>query len=182
MRPRRMSAARPAFVYGAVLALAVTVTGCTFTPPPRASAPVPPAAINSATLDQYRDAVARRIVERSPSYVLHGTPQAMLRSLVVVSFTVDGNGHVLRSVGVSHERRRRSREHRARQSAARVAVAAAAGQTAERPRPARTLRRLAFQRQRQVPVARIRVTAGANHRLTHRRRQSGLPGSRRRSL
>jgi len=79
----------------AVLALAVA--GCTITPPPRATVATPPAAVNSATLDQYREAVARRIVERSPSYVLRGTPQAMLRSLVVVSFTVDRNGHLVQS-------------------------------------------------------------------------------------
>ncbi|WP_144145131.1 energy transducer TonB [Paraburkholderia sp. BCC1884] len=77
--------------------LAVAVAGCTFTPPTRPALSVPPAAVNSATLDQYRDAVARRIIERNPSYVLHGTPQAMLRSLVVVSFTVDRNGRVLQS-------------------------------------------------------------------------------------
>ncbi|WP_087751341.1 energy transducer TonB family protein [Paraburkholderia caledonica] len=82
--------------YTALLALAVA--GCTFTPPPpRAVVATPPAAVNSATLDQYREAVAQRIVERNPSYVLRGKPQAMLRSLVVVSFTVDRNGHVVAS-------------------------------------------------------------------------------------
>ncbi|WCM21873.1 energy transducer TonB [Paraburkholderia bryophila] len=79
------------------MALAFAVTACTFTPPTRPALTIPPAAINSATLDQYRDAVARRIIERNPSYVLRGTPQAMLRSLVVVSFTVDRNGRVLDS-------------------------------------------------------------------------------------
>jgi len=77
--------------------LALAAAGCTITPPPRAVVPTPPAAVNSATLDQYREAVARRIVERNPSYVLRGKPQAMLRSLVVVSFTVDRNGHVVAS-------------------------------------------------------------------------------------
>ena len=73
------------------------LAGCTFTPPDRPLVITPPAAVNSATLDQYRSAVAQRIVERSPSYVLRGTPQAMLRSLVVVSFTVDRDGRVLAS-------------------------------------------------------------------------------------
>ena len=77
--------------------LGIAMAGCTITPPPRASVPTPTAALNSATLDQYRDAVARRIIERNPSYVLRGTPQAMLRSLVVVSFTVDSNGRLLES-------------------------------------------------------------------------------------
>ncbi|WP_442955552.1 TonB family protein [Paraburkholderia sp. MPAMCS5] len=76
---------------------ALAVAGCTFTPPTRPTVSTPAAAINSATLDQYRDAVARRIVERNPSYVLRGKPQAMLRSLVVVSFTVDRNGRLVQS-------------------------------------------------------------------------------------
>ncbi|ASV96851.1 energy transducer TonB [Paraburkholderia aromaticivorans] len=82
-------------LFAAMLGLALA--GCTITPPPRPVVSTPAAAINSATLDQYRDAVARRIIERNPSYVLRGTPQAMLRSLVVVSFTVDRNGHVVES-------------------------------------------------------------------------------------
>jgi protein TonB len=77
-------------------ALGIALAGCTITPPPHPVVSTP-AAVNSATLDQYRDAVARRIIERNPSYVLRGTPQAMLRSLVVVSFTVDRNGHVVQS-------------------------------------------------------------------------------------
>jgi protein TonB len=80
-------------------ALAVAVAGCTFTLPMvhHETVVTPVAAVNSLTLDQYRDAVAKRIIERNPSYVLHGKPQAMLRSLVVVSFTVDGNGQVVKS-------------------------------------------------------------------------------------
>ena len=70
---------------------------CTITPPPKPLVVIPPAAINSVTLDDYRAEVANRIVERNPSYVLHGTPQAMLRSLVVVSFTVDRNGQIVKS-------------------------------------------------------------------------------------
>ncbi|PTB20537.1 energy transducer TonB [Trinickia symbiotica] len=79
---------------------ALLVTGaCTFTPPERPSALTlpPPAAVNSLTLDQYRYAVAQRITERNPSYVLKRAPQAMLRSLVVVAFTVNRNGEVVSS-------------------------------------------------------------------------------------
>ncbi|NUX53555.1 energy transducer TonB [Paraburkholderia youngii] len=76
----------------------VAVAGCTITPlAPHETVSTPVAAINSATLDQYRDAVARRIVERNPSYVLQGRPQPMLRSLVVVSFTVDRDGRIVQS-------------------------------------------------------------------------------------
>ena len=84
---------------GAGFALAIAVMGaaCTFTPPERPLLITPPAAVNSATLDQYRIAVARRILDRNPSSVLQGTLQPMLRSLVVVSFTVDRDGQVIQS-------------------------------------------------------------------------------------
>ncbi|MFP6558337.1 energy transducer TonB [Paraburkholderia sp. B3] len=72
-------------------------SACTITPPQRPLLIIPPAAINSNTLDQYRTAVAHRIVDRNPSYILHGSPQAMLRSLVVVSFVVDRNGQIVKS-------------------------------------------------------------------------------------
>ncbi|CAG9189019.1 Protein TonB [Paraburkholderia tropica] len=81
---------------GAIVLLALA-SACTITPPPRPLLVIPPEAINSTTLDQYKAAVAKRIVERNPSAVLHGTPQAMLRSLVVVSFTVNREGQVVKS-------------------------------------------------------------------------------------
>ena len=91
----------PTFKRVAALALVSLCTACSFTltPPPQQAATVapPPAAINSLTLDQYRSVVAQRILERNPSYVLRGTPQAMLRSLVVVSFVVDRNGQIVAS-------------------------------------------------------------------------------------
>jgi periplasmic protein TonB len=72
---------------------------CTITPPERPAAlrAPPPAAVNRLTLNQYREVVAHRIVERNPSYVLKRSPQAMLRSLVVVAFTVDRNGALVTS-------------------------------------------------------------------------------------
>ncbi|WP_233863986.1 TonB family protein [Paraburkholderia adhaesiva] len=99
IRPPRGPAALCALALrrvGPVLLLLIA-NACTITPPPRPVATVPPAAINSYTLDQYREAVARRILERNPSYVLHGTPQPMLRSLVVVSFVVDRDGQIVKS-------------------------------------------------------------------------------------
>ncbi|MGF6780926.1 protein TonB [Paraburkholderia sp. GAS334] len=76
-----------------------STAACTITPPapPGPTTFIPPAAINSVTLDQYRSSVAQRIIERNPSYVLRGTPQAMLRSLVVVSFVVDRDGRLVAS-------------------------------------------------------------------------------------
>jgi protein TonB len=79
------------------LAIAATITACTITPPPSALEPKPAAAVSGATLDQYKVRVAQHIFEHNPSLVLKGTPQAMLRSLVVVAFTVDRNGRVIRS-------------------------------------------------------------------------------------
>lgn len=82
-----------------LLGALLIASGCTFTPPTRPAAATlpPPAAVNSLTLDQYRAAIAQRIVERNPSYVEHRRPQAMLRSLVVVAFTVDRSGKLVRS-------------------------------------------------------------------------------------
>jgi periplasmic protein TonB len=94
---RSVARARPAARATAWLLLSLMAHACTFTPPERPVATVPLAAINSATLDQYRGAVARRIMERNPSYVLQGTPQAMLRSLVVVTFVVDSRGQLVAS-------------------------------------------------------------------------------------
>jgi protein TonB len=100
-RPARAGIRCGGAQYLVAFCAALLTAGCSFTltppaQPPAASLP-PPAAVNSATLDQYRTAVAQRIEERSPSYVLKGTPQAMLRSLVVVSFTIDHEGRVLKS-------------------------------------------------------------------------------------
>jgi protein TonB len=80
------------------LSIAATIAACTITPPPGAlETPKPAAALNSATLDQYKVRVAQQIFDRNPSLVLRGTPQAMLRSLVVVAFTVDRGGRVIHS-------------------------------------------------------------------------------------
>ena len=79
------------------ITIAATVAACTITPPPSALESKPAAAVSGATLDQYKVRVAQQIFDRNPSLVLKGTPQAMLRSLVVVAFTVDRNGRVLRS-------------------------------------------------------------------------------------
>jgi periplasmic protein TonB len=82
--------------------LLVAVTGCAVTHPlePKMMtsqpAAVPTKPLDTAALEQYRIRVARHILERNSSLVLHGTPQAMLRS-VVVAFTVNGEGRVLSS-------------------------------------------------------------------------------------
>lgn len=99
---RRPSASRVRGYWGFPLLGALTLalaSACTFTPPQRPSALTapPPAAVNSATLDQYRKAVAERIVARNPSYVLKRAPQAMLRSLVVVDIKVDRDGKLVSS-------------------------------------------------------------------------------------
>jgi periplasmic protein TonB len=81
-----------AFVIGAMM------SACTFTPPPnvvQARATAKPAP--GVTLDEYKARIAQRIFERNPSLVLHGTPQAMLRSFVLVSFTVDRSGRLVNS-------------------------------------------------------------------------------------
>ncbi|SAL16732.1 cell envelope biogenesis protein TonB [Caballeronia peredens] len=84
-------------ILGASATLAMAA--CTITPPPSvvaartAATPAPP----GPTLDEYKKRIAQRIFERNPSLVLQGTPQAMLRSFVLVSFTVDRNGRLIES-------------------------------------------------------------------------------------
>lgn len=76
---------------------ALLATACTLTPWQRPSQAVPPAALSSATLNQYHADVAQHVLDRNPSYVLHGVPQVMLRSVVVVAFTVNRDGRVVES-------------------------------------------------------------------------------------
>ncbi|AOI91527.1 energy transducer TonB [Burkholderia pseudomultivorans] len=77
------------------LAAVALLAACTITPPPSRTVLTIPSAVRSANLDQYRIEVARRVAERNPSGLLRGTPQAMLRSLVVVAFTVDRGGRLV---------------------------------------------------------------------------------------
>lgn len=88
---------------GAVVAAltALTMGACTVTPPPRvvaARTAAPPAEpTQTQKLSEYKARVAQRIFERNPSLMLKGAPQAMLRSFVLVSFTVDRNGRLVDS-------------------------------------------------------------------------------------
>ncbi len=148
-----------------LLTIAMAAAGCTFTPPQRPLLITPAAAVNSATLDQYRMAVARRILDRNPSYVLQGTLQPMLRSLVVVSFTVDRNGQVVQSAVY-----RTNGDDEAESTA--LATLRRASPLPQPPAkllnahgPDRAVRRLAVQRQRQIPAPRVRLAASADDRL-----------------
>ncbi len=79
--------------------VAFALAGCTVTLPQRAVilSPSTPTTAGAPARAQYRDAVAQRILDANASQVLHGTPQAMLRSLVVLSFTVDRDGRLAQS-------------------------------------------------------------------------------------
>ncbi|CAB3757869.1 energy transducer TonB [Burkholderia sp. MSh2] len=77
------------------LAVVALLAACTITPPPPHAVLTIPSITRSGNLDQYRVEVARRVAERNPAGMLHGTPQAMLRSLVVVAFTVDRSGRLV---------------------------------------------------------------------------------------
>jgi protein TonB len=90
---------RPALGASIGVCAVLVLTACTITPPPgvvaaRAAAPAP---APGSTLDDYKHRIAQRIFERNPSLVLKGTPQAMLRSFVLVSFTVDRGGRLIES-------------------------------------------------------------------------------------
>ncbi|AOJ37286.1 energy transducer TonB [Burkholderia lata] len=78
------------------LVVVAMLAACTITPPPSLHSILTiPSITRSGNLDQYRVEVAHRVAERNPSGMLHGVPQAMLRSLVVVAFTVDGSGRLV---------------------------------------------------------------------------------------
>ncbi|WP_269506645.1 energy transducer TonB family protein [Burkholderia sp. IMCC1007] len=80
----------------AVLVAAAMLAACTITPPPSIRQVVTiPSVIRSASIEQYRVEVAQRVAERNPSGMSRGTPQAMLRSLVVVAFTIDRSGRLV---------------------------------------------------------------------------------------
>jgi protein TonB len=79
------------------LASIAMLAACTITPPPPHAVITLPSVTRTASLDQYRTSVAERVAERNPSGLLRGTPQAMLRSLVVVAFTVDRDGRLVHS-------------------------------------------------------------------------------------
>ncbi|MBN3788195.1 energy transducer TonB [Burkholderia sp. Ac-20353] len=98
LRRRSMSALLvPSVVRLRVAALAAVamLAACTITLPSPHAILTLPSITRSANLDQYRTEVAERVAERNPSGMLHGTPQAMLRSLVVVAFTVDRDGQLV---------------------------------------------------------------------------------------
>jgi len=94
---RRSPFRRPVAPLAALALTTLLAAACTITPLHTKPSGVPPAALSGPTLERYHVDIARRIVERSPSDVLHGHPQAMLRSVVVVAFTVDRNGRVIHS-------------------------------------------------------------------------------------
>lgn len=86
---------RAAWRGAALCACAAVLAACTITLPPHGAVVVPGVSSMSAT--EYRAAIAQRIADSNSDRILHGTPQAMLRSLVVVAFTVDRNGQLVKS-------------------------------------------------------------------------------------
>jgi protein TonB len=51
----------------------------------------------ASTLHNYKEDVAQRITHVNPTKVYTGRPQALLRSVIVVKYQVDGNGNLVRS-------------------------------------------------------------------------------------
>jgi periplasmic protein TonB len=94
--------------------ITVIIGGCSSpapveTPPaPRAEPAVPVAPVErvettpdatstAATLDGYKQDLARRISQMNSTRVYVERPQALLRSVVVLKYQVDGNGNLVRS-------------------------------------------------------------------------------------
>ncbi len=49
------------------------------------------------SVDEYKVALAQRVVQVNSTHVFIGRPQALLRSVVVVKYSVDANGSLIRS-------------------------------------------------------------------------------------
>ncbi|HEU4846204.1 MAG TPA: energy transducer TonB [Burkholderiaceae bacterium] len=66
-------------------------------PPPvtRAPAPVPaPSPREAANLSDYKIQVAQHIAAANPKLIFYGTLPPMLPAIVVLDFTIDGNGNI----------------------------------------------------------------------------------------
>lgn len=74
----------------------------------------------AATLHAYKQDLAQRISQVNSQHVYAERPQALLRSIVVLKFAVDGEGNLLRSE-VQRSNRDRTTEARALQSLKRTA-------------------------------------------------------------
>src|SRR5512135_334488 len=94
------------FLPCAALALADCAPTPTQTPPaipesgPAPSAPAPVVTVPTPTykplspLDQYKQRVAQRIVQANGAHVFEGVPPHFLKSITVVTFTVDAKGNL----------------------------------------------------------------------------------------
>jgi protein TonB len=51
----------------------------------------------AATLEAYKADIAQRITQSNSTKVYTERPQALLRSVIVVRYAIDGNGHLMRS-------------------------------------------------------------------------------------
>lgn len=95
----------------AIILAALTASACVTGPPPEtpasrattvkkevAKVETTPGATSTAwTLAGYQKALAERICEVNATHVYVGRPQALLRSVIVLKYVVDGNGHLMRS-------------------------------------------------------------------------------------
>ena len=92
---------------------------------------LPDATSTARTIDAYKRDIALRITEVNSTHVYPGQPQALLRSIVVIKFSVDGNGRLLRSdiVRTNHD------------GATEATALATLRNTAPFPRPAASLMR-----------------------------------------
>ncbi len=71
--------------------------------PPAASLPSnsippgPPAASRADTLNAYKVDLAQRIAQANAARIYEGRPQALLRSVIVLRYSVDGQGNLVHS-------------------------------------------------------------------------------------
>ncbi|AMP02292.1 tonB family C-terminal domain protein [Collimonas arenae] len=96
---------------GLYCATAVLMSGCSGllpgTRPPIATT-TPDATSTASTLDDYKRALAQRIVAVNSTAVYVGRPQALLRAVIVVKYYVDADGKLLRTEIIRTNKDRRA--------------------------------------------------------------------------
>ena len=82
-------------------AAAILLAGCGAPTPPEAPKPAPPAVApvappgaSLAAVDRYKRDIAGEILKASPAITFEGTPPHLLRAVVVLQLTIDGDGAV----------------------------------------------------------------------------------------
>jgi protein TonB len=138
----------------AALALVLLLSACGTGKEPEVhlSETRPDATSTATTVNGYKLALANRIAQVSSIKVFIGRPQALLRSVVVVKYSVDAQGRLLRS-DILRSNRDRATERTALASLRAAAPFPETGGIAAAQRPRRSGGNLAVRHRRALPAA-----------------------------